>query len=115
MLPLTARPLVLPRSPQHHLRSYLQVLFYTLDALPVFLCLSCYIVFHPGYLLPPGGPKAALKAAPGAAPTGAITAVDLEALSKSAAQQAQQEQQAQQDSPKDRQDDCKMVTVDLHS
>ena len=100
----------------------MQVLFYCLDCLPIILCLSCYILFHPGYLLPPGGPKAAVTAA-GAAPTGAITAADLEAsaYSKSAAQQAQQAQQAEQqgqqlqDSPKDRQEDLKLVTVDLHT
>lgn len=94
-----------------HLCPLPQVLFYCLDALPIIACLCCYILFPPGYLLPPGGPAAAHVAA---APTSAITAVDLEALSKS--QQAQQAQQGdqlqQQDSPKE---DLKMVTVDLHS
>jgi hypothetical protein len=94
------------------------VLFYCLDTLPILLTLACYILFHPGYLLPPGGPAAARAAASaGAAPAGAITAVDLEAYSKvqqvQQAQQAQQVQQAQ-DSPKDR-DELKLVTVDLHS
>lgn len=77
------------------------------------LVLACYVLFHPGYLLPPGGPsaaRAAVAAAAAAAPTGAITATDLEGYSK-----AQQAQQAQlQDSPKDG-EDLKMVTVDLHS
>ena len=54
----------------------LQVLFYCLDSLPVILCLSCYIVFHPGYLLPAGGPKAAQAATAGAAPAGANPVYD---------------------------------------
>ena len=77
------------------------------------LVLACYVLFHPGYLLPPGGPsaaRAAVAAAAAAAPAGAITATDLEAYSK--AQQAQQVQL--QDSAKDG-EDLKMVTVDLHS
>ncbi len=96
----------------------LQVLFYTLDTLPILLVMACYILFHPGYLLPAGGPAAARAAAAAAAPAGAITAVDgavtaVDVVDFPKSQQAQQGQQ-QQDSPKDG-DDLKMVTVDLHS
>ena len=29
-----------------------QALFYTLDCLPILLCVASYLFFHPGYLLP---------------------------------------------------------------
>ncbi|PSC68907.1 Glycoside superfamily [Micractinium conductrix] len=41
-----------------------QILFYTLDALPVLLCLVTYICFHPGYLLPSSPPPPPAAAAP---------------------------------------------------
>lgn len=40
-----------------------QVLFYTLDTLPILLVFATYILCHPGYLLPAGGPPKAAKAA----------------------------------------------------
>jgi hypothetical protein len=40
------------------------VLFYTLDTLPILLCVASYILLHPGYLLPdplPAGNKVAAE------------------------------------------------------
>ena len=33
-----------------------EVLFYCLDTVPILLVFACYILAHPGHLLPPGGP-----------------------------------------------------------
>ena len=61
------------------------MLFYTLDTLPILLAFLCYIVCHPGYLLPAGGPPRRV-AAPG---RGTVAPVDPEVGLKGQASQVQ--------------------------
>ena len=109
----TRMPACLPTSPTAP-----QVLFYTLDTLPILLVFACYILCHPGYLLPPGGPAAA------SAPSGAICAADVigaadvEAGAKAAREGGREREQWPAEgkgSPKEDQEEFKLVAVDLHS
>jgi len=58
-----------------------QVLFYTLDTLPILLCFAFYALYHPGHLLPANNPDAVL---------------DPEAAAQPAKQQKEHEQRGQQ-------------------
>lgn len=64
-----------PADPPPHPSAYQsQVLFYTLDCLPILLSFLPFIFMHPGYLLPDMPPKGSLVAPSGKAPDAAVEA-----------------------------------------